>query len=70
MGEAKRSTPPPWVNGAMAKPYHTPVNCLQCLNDSPKQRRPQCIPVLFYRESECEWEASIICIHTKDHLVP
>lgn len=56
----------PCVNGDMPRPYHYPVNWLQCLNDNPKQRQQQCAPFLFNCESECE--SGVVCHHTKDNL--
>lgn len=41
----------PCVNGDMPRPYHRPVNCLQCLNDNPKQRQQQCGLILFSVEA-------------------
>lgn len=60
MGAARRSAPPPRVNGDMPRPYHTPVICLQCLNDSLTQRQ-QSPPIPFSGESEC---GSGVCSHT------
>lgn len=56
----------PCVNGDMPRPYHHPVNCLQCLNDNPQQRRQQCTPMLFSCESVCE--SSVVCSPTKDNM--
>lgn len=66
MGATWRSTPPPHVNGDMPRPYHHPVNSLQCVNDNPEQRWPQCATILFIYESE--WESSVVCSHTNDTL--
>lgn len=63
MGAARRSAPPPRVNGDMPRPYHTPVICLQCLNDSPTQWQ-QSPPIPFSGESEC---GSGVCSHTHTH---